>query len=347
MIEFPKVAVVILNWNGIYYLKRFLPSVYNSSYPNLVFVVGDNASNDDSVAFIKQNYPKIEVIQNDKNYGFAEGYNRILEQVDADYYVLLNSDVEVGQGWIEPMIKAMEADSTVAAAQPKILSSLQPELFEYAGAAGGYLDKYGYPFCRGRIFETLEADIGQYNDSRSIFWASGAAFFIKSSAWKKSGGFDKDFFAHMEEIDLCWRLKRMGYTIQYYPFSEVYHVGGGALSKENPFKTYLNFRNSLIVLQKNLPFLQAYLTIFTRLSLDLVASIRFYLKGNYKDAFAVHRAHWNFFRYFGKNHKKRKQSNTDFKVVGLYNRLIVWDYFSKRIHKFTDLQESDFTSKEN
>ena len=343
MTNFPKVAVVILNWNGIYYLKRFLPSVYNSSYPNLVFVVGDNASSDKSVEFIKQNYPKIEVIQNDKNYGFAEGYNRVLEQVDADYYILLNSDVEVNEGWIEPMIEAMEADPAVAAAQPKILSSLQPELFEYAGAAGGYLDKYGYPFCRGRIFDTVEADLGQYNDTKSIFWASGAALFIKSDAWKKSGGFDKDFFAHMEEIDLCWRLKRMGYTIQYYPFSEVYHIGGGSLNKENPFKPYFNFRNTLTVLQKNFPSTQVYLPIFTRIWLDLIAVIRFYLKGNYKDAFAVHRAHWSFFKSFRTNHKKRKQSNIKFKVNGLYNRLIVWEYFSKKNHKFTDLNESDFT----
>ena len=347
MTNFPKVAVVILNWNGIYYLERFLPSVYNSSYPNLAFILGDNASTDESVEFISKNYPKIEIIQNDKNYGFAEGYNRILDQVEAEYYILLNSDVEVTEGWIEPIIDAMENDPHVAAAQPKILSSVQPELFEYAGAAGGYIDKYGYPFCRGRIFDSVETDHGQYNDPKSIFWASGAALFIKSKAWKESGGFDKDFFAHMEEIDLCWRLKRMGYTIQYYPFSEVFHVGGGALNKENPFKTYLNFRNNLVMLQKNLPFFQAYLTIFLRLWLDLAALIRYYLKGDYKDAFAIHRAHWSFFRSFRKNHKKRKQISSEFKVYGVYNRLIAWDYFSKRIEKFSDLKDNDFTQKEN
>ncbi len=345
MINFPKVAVVILNWNGKYYLERFLPSVYNSSYPNLTFVIGDNASTDDSVAFIRKTYPKITLIQNDKNYGFAGGYNRILEQVEADYYIILNSDVEVSTGWIEPIIEAMESDSTVAAAQPKILSSLQPDLFEYAGAAGGYIDKYGYPFCRGRIFDTIETDRAQYNDPASIFWASGAALFIKSKIWKKSGGFDEDFFAHMEEIDLCWRLKRMGYSIKYYPFSEVFHVGGGALNKENSFKTYLNFKNNLVMLQKNLPFPQVYIILFFRLWLDLFAIIRFYLKGQFKDAVAVHRAHWNFFRNFIKNNKKRNIQTTNFKVSELYTKLIVWDFFFTGINKFSLLNSKDFTRK--
>lgn len=347
MINFPKVAVVILNWNGIYYLTRFLPSVYNSSYPNLEFVIGDNASTDGSVEFIQKTYPNIRVIQNDQNYGFAEGYNRILEQVEADYYVILNSDVDVSTGWIEPIIEAMEADPAVAAAQPKLLSYMQPTQFEYAGAAGGYLDQFGYPFCRGRLFDHLESDKGQYNDATSIFWASGAALFIKSKAWKESGGFDNDFFAHMEEIDLCWRLKRMGYTIKYYPFSEVFHVGGGALNKKNAFKTYLNFRNNLMMLQKNLPFFQAYLTIFLRLWLDFAALLRFYIKGQYKDAFAIHHAHWSFFRSFRKTHLKRKQLSAGYRVDGLYKRLIIWDYYSKGIHYFNQLKASAFTQKEN
>jgi GT2 family glycosyltransferase len=343
MIDFPKVAVVILNWNGKYYLERFLPSVYNSSYPNLTFVIGDNASTDDSVEFIKKTYPKITLIQNDKNYGFAGGYNRILAQVEADYFIILNSDVEVSPNWIEPIIQAMESDSKVVAAQPKILSSLNPDQFEYAGAAGGFIDKYGYPFCRGRIFENLEVDLGQYNDPKSIFWASGAALFIKSKIWKESGGFDEDFFAHMEEIDLCWRLKRMGYTIKYYPFSEVFHVGGGALSKENPFKTYLNFRNNLMMLQKNLPSQQVYLRLFLRLWLDLFALLRFYLKGQFKDAFAVHRAHGYFFRHFIKNNKKRKLHTTNFKVSELYLKSIVWDYFITGINKFNQLDYKNFS----
>ena len=345
MIDFPKVAVVILNWNGKYYLERFLPSVYNSSYPNLKFVIGDNASTDDSVEFIQKNYPQITLIQNNKNYGFAGGYNRILAQIEADYYVILNSDVEVSPGWIEPIIQAMEKDSEVAAAQPKILSSLHPDQFEYAGAAGGYIDKYGYPFCRGRIFENLESDQGQYNDVKSIFWASGAALFIKSKIWKESGGFDEDFFAHMEEIDLCWRLKRMGYTIKYYPYSEVFHVGGGALSKENPFKTYLNFRNNLLMLHKNLPFHQVYSRIFIRLMLDLLALTRFYLKGQFKDAFAVHRAHWHFFRSFNKTKQKRKMQTKNFKVSEVYSGPIVWDYFLTGIKKFSQLDSKDFTRK--
>lgn len=346
MINLPKVAVVILNWNGIYYLERFLPSVYNSSYPNVTFVLGDNASTDNSVAFIKKTYPKVKIIQNKENYGFAGGYNRILEQVEADYYILLNSDVEVSTGWIEPIIQAMESDPNVAAAQPKILSSLQPNQFEYSGAAGGYLDQYGYPFCRGRLFDKLEIDQGQYDDEQSIFWASGAALIIKSKLWKESGGFDEDFFAHMEEIDLCWRLKRMGYTIKYYPFSEVYHVGGGALSKENPFKTYLNFRNNLVMLQKNLPLFQAYFTIFVRLWLDAIALFRFYFKGEFKDAFAIHKAHTSFFRYFRRNHKKRKGGPANFKVKGLYKGLIIWDYYIKGIHKFSQLNKNKFTSED-
>ena len=345
MINFPKVAVVILNWNGKYYLERFLPSVYNSSYPNLTFVIGDNASTDDSIEFIKKTYPKITLIQNDKNYGFAGGYNRVLAQVEADYYVILNSDVEVSTNWIEPIIQAMDADPTVAAAQPKILSSLQPEQFEYAGAAGGYLDKYGYPFCRGRIFDKVEIDQGQYDDPKSIFWASGAALFIKSEIWKESGGFDEDFFAHMEEIDLCWRLKRMGYTIKYYSFSEVFHVGGGALSKENSFKTYLNFRNNLIMLQKNLPYSRLYSLLFIRLWLDLFALIRFYLKAQFKDAFAIHRAHWSFFGSFRKNNKKRKEQTANFNVSELYTKSIVWDYFLSGINKFSQLDPKSFTKK--
>lgn len=343
MINFPKVAIVILNWNGKYYLEQFLPSVYNSSYPNLTFVIGDNASTDDSIEFIKKTYPKITLIQNDKNYGFAGGYNRILAQVEADYYVILNSDVEVSTGWIEPIIQAMESDPSVAVAQPKILSSLNPNQFEYAGAAGGYIDKYGYPFCRGRIFENIEFDQGQYDRSKSIFWASGAALFIKSEIWKKSGGFDEDFFAHMEEIDLCWRIKRMGYSIKYYPSSEVFHVGGGALSKENPFKTYLNFRNNLFMIQKNLPGAKAYRILFIRLWLDLFALLRFYLKGQFKDAFAVHRAHWSFFKEFRNTNRKRKKQTTNFEVSELYKKSIVWDHFFKGVNKFSELNQEDFT----
>lgn len=342
MTNFPKVAVVILNWNGIYYLKKFLPSIFNSSYPNLSIVIGDNGSTDDSLTFVQDNFPSIEIIQNDQNYGFAEGYNRVLEFVEADYYILLNSDVEVTEGWIEPVIAAMEKDSTVAAAQPKILSYTHPNTFEYAGAAGGYMDIYGYPFCRGRVFDCLEKDIGQYNDELSVFWASGAAFFIKTHAWKESGGFDNDFFAHMEEIDLCWRLKRMNYTIQYYPYSTVYHVGGGTLQKGNPFKTYLNFRNSLFMLQKNLPSRQLYWRIFIRFCLDLIALFRFYLLGQFKDAFAIHKAHWHFIQSIPSGNKKRKQLQLNYPVDKIYRKSIVWGFFVKKRKFFTQLKLNDF-----
>lgn len=345
MTNFPKVAVVILNWNGKYYLERFLPSVYNSSYPNLTFVIGDNASTDDSVKFIKKTYPKITLIENDKNYGFAGGYNKVLSHVEADYYIILNSDVEVSPHWIQPVIEAMEADPNVAAAQPKILSSLQPNQFEYAGAAGGFIDKYGFPFCRGRIFNDREIDHGQYNKPTPIFWASGAALFIKSKIWKQSGGFDEDYFAHMEEIDLCWRLKRMGYEIMYYPYSEVLHVGGGSLNKDNPFKTYLNFRNNLAILQKNLPTSKVYYILFIRLWLDFFALIRFLFKAQFKDALAIHRAHLSFFKCFPKNNKKRKKLNTKFQVGELYTKSIVFAYFISGLNKFSQLDPQSFTKK--
>ena len=249
MKHYPRVAVVILNWNGRFFLEKFLPSVYNSSYPNLEFVIGDNASTDDSVVFVQENYPSVKILTNKTNLGFAGGYNAILKRVEADYYVLLNSDVEVTQNWIEPVIDYMESYPDIVAAQPKILAYHEKNKFEHAGAAGGFIDKYGYPFCRGRIFNDVEEDNGQYNTPMEIFWATGAALFIKSTAWKASGGFDDDFFAHMEEIDLCWRLKRMGYRIGYVGESVVYHVGGGTLNTSNPKKSYLNFRNNLVMLQ--------------------------------------------------------------------------------------------------
>jgi GT2 family glycosyltransferase len=249
MTNLPRVAVVILNWNGINYLKQFLPSVCASTYPNLEIIIGDNASTDESVVYVRDNYPQVKIIINDQNYGFAGGYNKILTQLDHDYFILLNSDVEVEPNWIEPVISLMESDSKIAAAQPKILSQANKHSFEYAGAAGGFIDDFGYPFCRGRLFDTLELDKGQYNESSEVFWASGAAFFIKRPNWLEMNGLDDDFFAHMEEIDLCWRLKNEGYKIMYCADSQVYHVGGGTLQAESPFKTYLNFRNNLVLLQ--------------------------------------------------------------------------------------------------
>lgn len=341
MINYPKVSVVILNWNGRFFLEKFLPSVYNSTYPNIEFVIGDNGSTDDSLDFVKANYPQIRIIQNDQNYGFAGGYNKVLEQVEADYYILLNSDVEVTTHWIEPVIEMMERENYVAA-QPKIRAFHKKTHFEHAGGAGGYLDKWGYPFCRGRILHVTEEDRGQYDTEEEIFWATGAALFIKSSAWKEAQGFDADFFAHMEEIDLCWRLKRLGHKIGYCPKSTVYHVGGGTLQTSNPKKTYLNFRNNLFMLHKNLPLGQALGIIFIRFWLDLLALIHFLVQGKGKDAWAISRSHQAFFTNFFKNSKKRKKYNVPFNKKGLYKKSIIWDFYMNKIQKFSDLSAKNF-----
>ncbi|SMC94255.1 glycosyltransferase family 2 protein [Pedobacter nyackensis] len=334
----PSVAVVILNWNGKALLEQFLPSVLKSEYANLQIVVGDNASTDDSIAFIKANYPEIRLIQNDHNYGFAGGYNQLLSQIEADYYVLLNSDVEVPENWIQPVIAAMEADHAIAVAQPKIKWQKNKHMFEYAGAAGGYLDLHGFPFCRGRVFDTVEADMGQYNDQIEIFWASGAALFIKSKCWKEVGGLDTDFFAHMEEIDLCWRLKNRGYKVIYCPDAEIYHVGGGSLDANNPYKSYLNFRNNLILMQKNLPLNDAYFRIFIRMSLDFIAWIHFLLQGKTQFAWSINKAHYHFLMSLSKNGAKRNGNQIDFlKHKGQYPSSIVWAYFVKKIKYFTQL----------
>ena len=341
MHNYPSVAIVILNWNGKFHLESFLPSVYNSTYPNLEFVIGDNASTDDSIDFIENNFPLIRIIRNDANYGFAEGYNRVLEQVEADYFILLNSDVEVTNNWIEPIIAAMESDPEVAAAQPKIRSWSLKDSFEYAGAAGGFIDRYGYPFCRGRLFNHVERDIGQYNDSKEIFWATGAALFIRSDRWKEIGGFDSDFFAHMEEIDLCWRLKRRGHKIWYYSDSEVYHVGGGTLDKSNAQKTFLNFRNNLFMILKNARYPNC--TIFIRLWLDLIALLRFASSGKFADAGAVSRAHIDLFRNYRRMIKKRNAFTAPFLTSKVYDGLIIWDFFVKNKRRFGDLREDKFS----
>lgn len=341
MINYPKVSVVILNWNGRFFLEKFLPSVYNSTYPNIEFVIGDNGSTDDSLDFVKANYPQIRIIQNDQNYGFAGGYNKVLEQVKADYYILLNSDVEVTTHWIEPVIEMMEREDYVAA-QPKIRAFHKKTHFEHAGGAGGYLDKWGYPFCRGRILHVTEEDRGQYDTEEEIFWATGAALFIKSSAWREAQGFDADFFAHMEEIDLCWRLKRLGHKIGYCPKSTVYHVGGGTLQTSNPKKTYLNFRNNLFMLHKNLPLGRALGIIFIRFWLDLLALIHFLVQGKGKDAWAISRSHQAFFTNFFKNSKKRKKYNVPFNKKGLYKKSIIWDFYMNKIQKFSDLSAKNF-----
>ncbi|WP_461790871.1 glycosyltransferase family 2 protein [Pedobacter sp.] len=334
----PSVAVVILNWNGQKLLEQFLPSVVQTDYDNLKIIVADNASTDDSVAFIKKQYPQLGIIVNDQNYGFAEGYNKALQQVNADYFVLLNSDVEVPSNWISPVIKLMESDSKVAVAQPKIKLYANKNSFEHAGAAGGFIDSFGYTFCRGRLFDALEEDNGQYDSDIEVFWASGAAFFIKASIWKEVGGLDADLFAHMEEIDLCWRLKNLGYKVLCCTKTEVYHVGGGTLNVGSPFKTYLNFRNNLIIMQKNLPFWEAFYKVLSRLWIDLAAWFQFAFKGQWKFVFAISKAHCHFFKYFFKTAAKRKKPQVKLSQhSGVYNSSIVWSYFIKNKKKFSEI----------
>ena len=283
-----KISVVILNWNGVGMLQKFLPGVVKHSQGEEVEIcVADNASTDDSVAYLEANFPDVRLIVLDKNYGFAEGYNRALQQVEAEYVVLLNSDVEVTPHWLDPLVEYMDAHPEVAACQPKIRSERNKEYFEYAGAAGGYLDKYGYPFCRGRIFDVVEKDQGQYDTVQPIFWATGAALFIRWRDYQEVGGLDERFFAHMEEIDLCWRLRSRGRGIVCIPQSVVYHVGAATLKKENPRKTFLNFRNNLLMLYKNLPEKDLKHVMFVRGILDGVATLVFLLKGEKEAAKAV------------------------------------------------------------
>ncbi|HEY0177788.1 MAG TPA: glycosyltransferase family 2 protein [Pedobacter sp.] len=336
----PSVAVVILNWNGKELLSRFLPSVVQSCYANLQLIVGDNASADDSVDFVRTNFPAVRIIQNDRNYGFAEGYNRVLQQVDADFYVLLNSDVEVPENWIEPVIKMMLEDPQVAAAQPKVKWQLDKSKFEYAGAAGGFMDRNAFPFCRGRIFDQLETDLGQYDDQKEVFWASGAAFFIRREQWQETGGLDPDLFAHMEEIDLCWRLKNLGYKVAYCPGAEVYHVGGGTLAANNPYKVFLNFRNNLIIMQKNLPAGEAAWGIFIRMCIDFVAWMQFLVTGKPQFTWAVSKAHYQFLRSMRRTAAKRGEKQLSFsKHTGVYRSSVVWSYFIKGIRSFSQLKD--------
>lgn len=338
----PKVAVVILNWNGLKYLEQFLPSILASTYPNLYIIVGDNASTDGSVVFLQNSYPTVQIIENDENYGFTGGYNRILTQVEADYYVLLNTDVEVTPGWIEPVIALMESDAKIGAAGPKLKSFAQKTHFEYAGAAGGFIDHFGYLFCRGRIFDALEEDKGQYDTVSEVFWVSGAALFIRKELWHAAGGLDETFFAHMEEIDLCWRLKNMGYKVMYCPDATVYHVGGGTLNAESPFKTYLNFRNNLLMLKNNLTFWRAVWVIGIRFWMDLLALAKFLAEGKVQNAWAISRAHQNFvWRLFWKtkpNHFKVKGIAWQ-NLTGYYSRSIVWDFFIGKKKRFSELDK--------
>ncbi len=335
-----KTAVVILNWNGKRYLEQFLPLVITRSNHQAIIFVADNASSDGSVEMLKENFPEVQIIINERNDGYAGGYNAALKNIDAEYYVLLNSDIEVGENWIEPVISLMDSDKNIAACQPKILSYLDPASFEYAGGAGGFLDTFGYPFCRGRIFNTLEKDKGQYNDVCEIFWATGACMFIRSEIFHNENGFDADFFAHMEEIDLCWRIKNKGYRIMYCPDSVVYHIGGGTLPKNSPTKTYLNMRNNIYLLFKNLPAQKLIPIFILRFLMDGIASIKFLIDGGIKDFMAVLKAHFSFYANVRKLIRKRQHIHPH--NVGIFHGNIVWEYYVLRNRTFRDLPEKRF-----
>jgi GT2 family glycosyltransferase len=336
-----RVAVVILNWNGKKFLERFLPSLLANSSKDAEVIVADNASTDDSVNFLITNHPEIRIIRHDNNYGFAKGYNLALAQVESDYYILLNSDIEVTPDWIQPVIDLMESDASIAACQPKIRSYAEPQKFEYAGAAGGFIDKYGYPFCRGRMFLSIEEDDGQYNDTIEIFWATGACMFVRASLFHEFGGLDEDFFAHMEEIDFCWRLKNEGYKIMYCPSSVVYHIGGGTLPKASWRKTYLNFRNNCILLYKNLPDNLLIEVFAKRLVLDGIAAMKFLITAGFKDFFAVSKAHFSFYTSLKKTRLKRKKLKQS-QVKKIYQKNIVFEYYIRGKKKFTDLDPRRF-----
>lgn len=340
----PVVAVVLLNWNGKDFLEKFLPTLCASTSPDTLIYLADNASSDDSVDFVKARFPRVQIIQNQENLGFAEGYNRALRQINADYYVLLNQDVEVTSGWIDPVIDMMEANPIVAACQPKILSFYQKDHFEYAGASGGFIDRYGYPFCRGRIFDTLEQDRGQYDKPLQVFWATGAALFVRAELYHRAGGLDPYFFAHMEEIDLCWRLQRMGYEVWCCPQSTVYHVGGGSLAQGSPKKMFLNFRNNLIMMHKNMRGWERFSTIFIRFVLDGVAAMQGLVNGSVMELKAVLKAHFAFYYWlFGgaarRSEKMQPAKKKPFKSMStVYLPSIAWQYFVRKKKRFSSLE---------
>lgn len=338
-----KCAIVILNYNGRKFLEQFLPNVLENTNRELAeVIVADNASTDDSVAFMQSHYPNIRLIENESNGGFATGYNLALRQIEAEYFVLLNSDIEVTPHWIEPVLEMMDADETIAACQPKILSYYDKTKFEYAGSCGGFIDKYGYPFCRGRIFQNLETDEGQYDTPMEVFWATGACMFVRAGLFLKCGGLDDSFFAHMEEIDFCWRMKNMGYRIFCCPQSKVYHIGGGTLPKNSPRKTYLNFRNNLSLLVKNLPDNKLRSVIVYRIFLDWIAAFKFLCEGCFGDFKAVFQAHFDFYKRLGDLREKRSQLQQN-QVGCMYQRNIVFDgmLFGKK--KFSDLKKENFS----
>jgi len=333
-----KVAIVILNWNGKQLLKQFLPSIISFSKDEADIYVADNASTDDSVNFVRAYFPDVKIIQNKENGGFAKGYNDALQHVDADIYALVNSDIEVTENWLQPIIHQFKKEMNTVAIQPKILDFKDKSKFEYAGAAGGFIDKYGFPYCRGRIFDTIEEDHNQFNDITDIFWASGACFFIRSEVYHKLNGFDESYFAHQEEIDLCWRIQNAGYSIQYVGASTVYHVGGATLDKANPKKTFLNFRNSLYSIVKNIPEGKLLSVLFIRLVLDGIAGLKFLLEFKPAHFFAILKAHFYFYGAISKLLTKRRLVAAHKKKY--YDiKSIVWQYFVLGRKKFDELDQ--------
>ena len=333
------VAIVILNWNGAGFLARFLPGVLAHADGARV-IVADNASTDASVELLARDFPTVELLLLERNFGFCEGYNQALAQVDSPFFVLLNSDVEVTVGWLRPLRALLEAQPRVAAVQPKILAHADPTLFEYAGAGGGYLDRLAYPFCRGRLFDTLEKDLGQYDDPRPVAWASGACLLVRRTAWLQLGGLEPAFFAHMEEIDFCWRLQNVGHEVWYHGGSAVHHVGGGTLPKTNPRKTYLNFRNGLALLYKNAAPSELFSAMLQRLLLDGVAGVKFLAGGEFRDCWAILRAHFSFYGSFGYWRRRRAAARPHLRVAeraGVYAGSVVWAYFVQGKRKFSDL----------
>jgi GT2 family glycosyltransferase len=327
-----KTAVVILNYNGEKFLRQFLPSVIQHSGDALI-VVADNRSTDKSLSILRDEFPAVRVIELEQNYGYCGGYNRALKQVEADYFVLLNSDIEVTSGWLQPMEQLFDGNSNIQAMQPKVLSYHNKSLFEYAGAAGGFIDTLGYPFCRGRLFNHVETDNGQYNDEREVFWATGACLMIRSSSYSRFGGLDEDLFAHMEEIDLCWKINRSGGKVYYCGKSTVYHVGAGTLGHENPRKTYLNFRNGLVMIYKHFSSVELYTKIPCRIVLDWVAAVVFALTGKVGHMQAVLKAHYDFFNSLAVNRKKRsaiQDAYPDYPRTNIHPGLIIFDYYFRR-----------------
>ncbi|MCL7763554.1 glycosyltransferase family 2 protein [Polaribacter sp. Z014] len=331
-----KIAIVILNWNGQKLLEQFLPSVLNFSSQEADIYIADNASTDSSIKYVKEFFPSVKIVENIVNGGYAKGYNDALKRIDADIYCLLNSDVEVTENWLKPIISVFKSEENTAIIQPKLLDFKDKTKFEYAGAAGGFVDLYGYPYCRGRIFNELETDNGQFNDEATIFWASGACLFIRSKVYHLLGGLDEDYFAHQEEIDLCWRAQNRGYKVKYVGTSTVYHIGGATLQETNPHKTYLNFRNSLLNVVKNVPKKWFLFVIFSRLILDGIAGLKFLLEFNPIHTWAIIKAHFsfykNFFKFLGKRRVLQKKQEYNLHTS------IVWQYFALGRKKFDDLK---------